>query len=251
VARGYAAVGFDAPDVAPDDRRRFREGLLGALDPGPHGREAWGALAAWAWGASRALDYLATDPDIDPRRVAVVGHSRGGKAALWAGAQDTRFALTVSNNSGTGGAGLLRGNQVETVAGITRRFPHWFAERFRSFARREGELSVDQHMLLALVAPRPLYVASASEDAATDIEAEWASARAASTVFEFLGRAGLDAPDPALPEPGTALHEGTIGYHQRPGRHGLRSYDWTLFMDFADAQLGRITTEPHPRSVRR
>ena len=169
----------------------------------------------------------------------MVGHSRGGKAALWAGAQDDRFALTVSNNSGTGGAGLFRGNRVETLDQITRRFPHWFGGRLASFAGRPEDLPVDQHMLLALVAPRPLYVASASRDRTADIGAEWAAARAASEVYALLGEAGLTAPGPSLPEPDAVLHGGTIGYHQRPGRHALLLQDWNRIMDFADARLGR------------
>lgn len=238
VARGYAAVGFHAGDVAPDSRKGFRDGVLGILDPGPWGEESWGALAAWAWGASRVLDYLETDPDIDAGRVAVVGHSRGGKAALWAGAQDERFALTVSNNSGTGGAGLFRGNRVETLDQITRRFPHWFGGRLAYFAGRPEDLPVDQHMLLALVAPRPLYVASASKDRTADIGAEWMAARVASETYALLGATGLAAPGPSLPEPGAVLHGGTIGYHQRPGRHALLLQDWNRIMDFADARMG-------------
>jgi dienelactone hydrolase len=237
VARGYAAVGFHAGDVAPDSRQGFRKGVLGALDPGPYDETSWGALAAWAWGASRVLDYLETDPEIDAQRVAVIGHSRGGKAALWAGARDDRFALTVSNNSGTGGAGFFRGNRVEPLARITRRFPHWFAGRLASYADRPEALPVDQHMLLALMAPRALYVASASRDRTADIGAEWTSARAASQAYALLGRTGLAAPGPSLPEPGAVMHGGMIGYHQRPGRHALLSEDWALIMDFADARL--------------
>lgn len=178
VSRGYAAVVFDVEDVDPDFDDGFLNGVHGLLDARDEMRppNAWGTIAAWAFGASRVMDYLETEPRIDPQRVAVVGHSRGGKTALWAGATDTRFAMVVANNSGSTGAAIARGKSGETISDINRNFPHWFAQNYRSFNDREHELPVDQHMLLSLIAPRTLYVSSATEDHWADPSSEFMGA---------------------------------------------------------------------------
>jgi hypothetical protein len=235
IARGYAIAALQTAELAPDDRDRFREGVIKLWEgegSGPRPRAAWGALAAWAWGASRTMDYFETEPRIDARRVAVVGHSRGGKAALWAGAEDERFALVVSNNSGAGGAALSRRRFGETVEQITTAFPYWFAARFAEFGGREEALPVDQHLLLALIAPRALYVASADEDLWADPRGEFLSLAHTSPVYALWSDPPL-APE-AMPPLDTRLATGRRGYHVRTGKHDLTPYDWARFADFAD-----------------
>jgi hypothetical protein len=235
IARGYGIAAIQNNDLAPDDKDRFREGVIQMFEGSGSARRpatAWAALAAWAWGASRAMDYFETDSRVDKTRVAVVGHSRGGKAALWAGAEDERFALVVSNESGEGGAALTRRHFGETLARITGTFPHWFAGAYQSFSARVDALPVDQHMLLALVAPRALYVASADEDLWADPRGEFLSLVHASPVFALWGDRPIQAADmPALNRP---LVAGRRGYHVRSGGHNLTSYDWQSFMDFSD-----------------
>ncbi|MBI5386219.1 MAG: acetylxylan esterase [Verrucomicrobia bacterium] len=239
VARGYAAAAFLNADVDPDRHDGFTNGVHGLFDPPGVKRspEAWGTLAAWAWGASRVMDYLVTDPDIDARRVAVIGHSRGGKTALWAGAEDERFAFVISNDSGCGGAALARRRppKAETIAAITRSFPHWFCENYRRYNNREDDLPVDQHMLAALIAPRLLCIGSASEDLWADPEGEFLSGVEASRVYQLFGKDGLKAD--RQPPPGSPRQEGSIGYHLRAGQHGLTEYDWKCYLDFADRHL--------------
>ncbi|TBL71044.1 alpha/beta hydrolase family protein [Paenibacillus thalictri] len=240
VSRGYAAAAFHVADVDPDDHDGFINGVHGIFDPPGITREgdAWGTIAAWAWGASRVMDYLAEDPDIDANRVAVVGHSRGGKTALWCGAQDDRFAMVVSNNSGCGGAAVSRGKQGETVQAINEKFPHWFSGNFKSYNGKENDLPVDQHMLLALAAPRLLYVTSATEDTWADPDAEYWACTLASPVYELYGLKGLAAAGRReKPDPGYPLQEGRIAYHLRAGKHDLTEYDWSCFIDAADRHL--------------
>jgi len=245
VARGYAAAVFQTVDVDADAKGdSARAGGVRGVWPaggGTPGEDVWATIAAWAWGASRVMDYLEKDPAIDPARVAVVGHSRGGKAALWAGAEDRRFALVVSNDSGCGGAALSRRRFGETVEVINRSFPHWFAGNFRKFNAREEDLPVDQHQLLALIAPRGLYVASADADLWADQRGEFLALAHASTVYAMHGQEAL-RPDemPALDSP---LVRGRLAYHIRKGVHNLTPYDWQRFLDFAD-RLGR---GPGPR----
>jgi hypothetical protein len=237
IARGYGIAAIQVEALALDDRFRFRDAAIwlfeGSLTPPvPRASSAWAALAAWGWGASRAMDYLVTDPRIDPARVAVVGHSRGGKAALWAGAEDERFSMVVSNDSGEGGAALSRRLFGETLARITTTFPHWFNENYPTFADRVDALPVDQHMLLALVAPRALYVASADQDLWADPRGEFLSVALTSPVYALWGDPRIGEDDmPPLERP---LIAGRRGYHIRTGIHNLTPYDWDRFADFAD-----------------
>lgn len=233
VARGYAAAAFFNGDVARDKYDGFKSGVHAIFDP-VSGRtsNSWGTIAAWAWGASRCLDYLETDRSIDAKRVAVVGHSRGGKTALWAGAEDERFAFVVSNDSGSTGAAIARNKQGEHIRDINRGFPHWFCDTYKTFNGREDELPVDQHELLALISPRLLYVASAIEDKWSDPQNEFLAAVRASPVYELLGRPGLGAKE--FPKLDAPIQTGDIGYHVRSGKHNLTLYDWQRFMDFAD-----------------
>ncbi|HEY6561574.1 MAG TPA: hypothetical protein VI072_30095 [Polyangiaceae bacterium] len=223
VRRGYALATCYAGDFDPDFDDGFRNGAH-ALFPehrATAGDGAWGAIGAWAWGMSRLLDVLEADDRVDLRRVIAIGHSRFGKTALWAAAQDARFAMAISNCSGRGGAALSRRAFGERVRHLNERFPHWFCGNFRRYGDREAKLPFDQHALLALMAPRPVYVASASEDLWADPQGEFLACQAAGAVYEALGDRGADS----------------IGYHVRPGVHDITAFDWAHYLDFADAHL--------------
>lgn len=241
ISRGYATAVFRTQDVDPDqkDEAARARGVRGVWPAGggKPGEDAWATIAAWAWGASRVLDYLATEPAIDAARVAVVGHSRGGKTALWAAAEDPRFAVAVSNDSGCGGAALSRRIFGETVEIINRGFPYWFCENFKQFNNREAALPVEQNQLLALIAPRGLYVASADADFWADQRGEFLSLAHASPVYSLYGHPALRPEEmPALEVP---LVRGPRGYHIRRGIHNLTPYDWGRYMDFTDRLWSR------------
>jgi dienelactone hydrolase len=237
VSRGFAAAVFDYADADPDYDDGFHNGVHALFDPPGKERpkDAWGAIAAWAWAASRAMDYFETDPDIDASKTIVVGHSRGGKASLWAGAADRRFAMVVSNDSGCTGAAVSRRKTGETIAQINGQFPHWFNENYKSYNDKEDELPVDQHMLTSLIAPRHLYVASATEDGWADPESEFLGLKFAVPVYQLYGIQGI-ANEP-MPSPEKPLIMEGMGYHLRTGGHDLTEYDWQRFMDYAQRFL--------------
>ena len=241
IARGYATATVYYGDLCPDNDHgieeavgaHFRSGSVNQRPP-----DGWGSIGIWAWGLSRALDCLEGDRELDAQRVAVHGHSRLGKTALWAGAQDERFALVISNNSGAGGAALAKRIYGETVAiSNSRHSTPWYALNYRKYNDNEPALPVDQHELLALIAPRPLYVASAIDDRGADPKGEFLSVQHAEPVFRLFGKQGLGAA--AMPPVDRPAQGDGLGYHVRKGGHDITLYDWMQFMDFADRHLKR------------
>jgi len=236
VERGWGLAIVDRTKLAVDDANTFRAGVINAFSgAGELAPDAWQAFGAWAWSASRAMDYLEIEPAVDAQRVAVVGFSRMGKTALWAGANDERFAAVISNESGAGGAALSSRLFGETIEDLNVRFPHWFCKNYRKYNGPEGSLPFDDHQLLALIAPRLLYVGSADDDLWSDPRGEFLACVAASPVYELLGIPGLGTDRmPPLEHP---VATGRIGYHIRRGRHNFTDYDWQRYLDFLDRQL--------------
>jgi hypothetical protein len=234
ITRGFALVTAYAGEIEPDypagaSQSSLRSAVTGADAPG--------SIALWAFGLSRALDAISSIEGIDHERVAVIGHSRLGKAALWAAALDRRFAMVVANSSGRGGAALSRRRFGETTRDLNARFPHWFCSNFRKYDDREVELPVDQHELLALAAPRPLYLGNAEQDLWCDPNGELLAALGAEPAYRLFGHRGLNTtPDSLLV--GRSYGE-RIGYHRRPGGHDLLATDFWHYLAFAEREFQR------------
>jgi dienelactone hydrolase len=246
--RGYAVASFHGGDIELDRhgsgcrfttegwQNGIRHFVMRQAGRSEIAADEWGAIGAWAWGLSRALDYLHTDPLIDAKRVAVIGHSRTGKTALWAGAQDERFALVVSNNSGQGGASLARRRYGETVAASYSLSGSWYCRNYQQYGNNEAQLPIDAHLLIASMAPRPVYVASAEQDRWADPRGEFLAARHAEPVFQLLGRTGVGVDEmPPVDQPVGQ----TVGYHIRSGDHEITPYDWQQYLNFADRHFGK------------
>lgn len=234
---GYAIAAFHVSDAAPDHRDTFMNGVLQLYPEQLKADNGMRAIGAWAWAASRVMDYFETDADIDAKKVTVVGHSRGGKASLWAAAQDIRFAMCVTNNSGNTGAALSRRHFGESIKMINTSFPHWFTTNYKKFNDKEDLLPVDQHMLIALIAPRPIYATNASEDLWADPVGTFLALKHAEKVYNLYGiKSRLPDAPPQINEPIVDAH---LAYHNRKGAHDLTPYDWSSFIKFANYHFGR------------
>lgn len=233
VDAGFGVATAYCGEIDPDFDDGFENGVHSLFPenrPSPEHPDRWGTISAWAWGLSRLLDCLSQSvPEVDGGRVVVVGHSRLGKTSLWAGATDTRFAAAISNDSGCGGAALSRRAFGETVERINTSFPHWFCGNFKKYNRQESNLPIDQHQLLALLAPRPVYVASASKDLWADPRGEFLSAQLVGEVYQKFGRKPLSLE--VFPSPASA-EVGWVSYHLRDGQHDINEWDWKHYIEF-------------------
>lgn len=234
---GYAIASFHNADVAPDRKETYQNGILKQLFPEELEKEnGMKAIGAWSWAASRVMDYFLTDKDIDSKKVAIVGHSRGGKTALWTGALDQRFAMVFNSCSGNSGAALSRRKYGETVSLINKQFGHWFNDNYKKYSKNVDSLPVDQHMLFGLIAPRPVYTTNATEDRWADPYGSFLSLVNAKPVYDLYHQK-VNLPK-TMPKTNSPIIESAIGYHFRTGAHDLNVYDWTNFIRFANYYYG-------------
>lgn len=244
--RGYGLATVYYGDIDPDYKGAINLGIRPYFfRPGQHAAENddWGSIGAWAWGLSRAMDYLRTDPAIDRKEIVVTGHSRLGKAADWAAARDPRFAALLSTESGKGGQSLYHREFGETTAHLDHSFPYWFCANFAQWVGRDREIPVDGNLLLALIAPRPLYVASAQQDLFSDPMGEFLAAQNAGQVYALFGKQGLDITQmPPVNHP--VMHD--VAYHIRSGVHDVTAFDWEQYLTFLDLRFG----SPFDRNTR-
>jgi hypothetical protein len=235
--RGYAVATYYYGDIEPDVTNAsggVRETVHRAAAP-----DDWAATAAWAWGTQRVVDYLVTDPDLDPRHIALVGHSRLGKAAMLAGAFDDRVALVAPLQAGCGGTAPSRGTVGESVQRINTSFPYWFCDEFKKFNTQTDRLPFDQNCLIALCAPRPVLLGAAVEDTWANPAGAFEMLKDAGKVYHFLGAPGLAAQ--TMPET-NILIDSNLGFFIRPGKHSMTKLDWQFILDFADKQWGKPGT---------
>lgn len=239
IERGYASATVHYSEIFPDRPDGFKDSVL-ALFHTPEQmaspQRKSGAIAAWAWGLVRALEYLLTEPRIDAGAIAVHGHSRLGKTALYAGAVDPRFAMVISNNSGCGGAALSMRGFGENLEWLLYWRTYWFNPALCAYINRERELPFDQHALIALAAPRPVYVASASLDLPADPKGEFLAAANANCVYHLFGKTGMAECE--MPDLNRTVGD-YIGYHIREGAHDITPFDWDCYLDFADRHFAR------------
>jgi hypothetical protein len=238
LARGYGYATFRYSEIQPDNATTNQSGVQAlAYAPGQTkpAADEWGTIAAWAWGTSRVLDYLATEPAVDAKRVALIGHSRLGKTVLWAGASDPRFALVFSSCAGEMGSALARRDYGETVDDMAANFGYQFAGNFQKYAGHWNEMPVDAHMLIALNAPRPVFITGGTQDQWADPRGEFLAEVAAGPVYRLLGQADLGTGE--MPAVDTPLIAGSLGFHYHTGGHTITASDWKAFLDFADRHL--------------
>ncbi len=244
VARGYGLATIYSGDIEPDYIGGIGYGIRPLFFTGTQSLPAandWGAIGAWAWGMSRVIDVLSKDPAVDTKAFIAFGFSRFGKTALWAAAQDKRFAMVISNESGQAGATLSHREQGEPIDHLMLAFPYWFCGNYQHYLGRVQDLPVDGHLLLALIAPRPLYIGSAVADPFSDPEGEFLAAKAVSPLYALYGKTGIaDLTKPALEQP----IGDTVAYHVRRGGHDVTAYDWEQYLNFADRQLKHTAVKP-------
>jgi len=238
LARGYGYATFRYTEIEGDNRTNNLNGIRKlALAPAQAqpAADEWGTISAWAWGASRVLDYLETDRAVDAKHVGIIGHSRLGKTVLWAGARDPRFALVFSSCSGEMGAALARRDYGETVDDMAANFPWQFAGAFQKYSAHWNDMPVDAHMLIALNAPRPVFITGGTQDQWADPRGEFLAEVAAGSVYRLLGKKDLGTSE--LPPLDTPLISGELGFHYHTGGHTITAEDWKAFLDFADRHL--------------
>lgn len=228
ISKGRAVATICCEDFAPDSAKNYASRVVSLFD-----EEEFKAISAWSFGLMRGVDYLTEDSGIDTEHIAVIGHSRLGKAAVWAGANDQRIGLVISNDSGNTGASLSRENHGETVASINKVFPHWFCSNYKKYGHHEDTLPVDQNLLLATIAPRKLYVACAEDDLWADPQGAWNSLMSAQKAFALYGLETLPE-SKTQPEAGTPLWSNSVGYHVRSGWHEVQPEDWKYYLEYMD-----------------